>query len=385
MRRVATHAAGKRAGRCGSDHSRGIAGPARLSWLARIATPAALTTTPGAADDGSVRHRTVVIVVFDQVQGIDVFGPADVFYFANYLAEQAGEDEPPYTVEIAARRRGPVPTASGPTIHADRSIADQDLDPDVLLVAGGLAVQAAAEDTRFVADLQALAERSMEVGSVCTGALLLAKTGLLDGRNATTHWALADMLTSEHPRVDVDADRIYLYDGVWTSAGITAGIDLALQLVRTHHGSEMAAAAARYLVVYLHRAGGQRQYSTHLASQESSHPTIADLMAYIADHPDADLTVAALAEHANMTERSFHRLFTSETGISPGKYVERTRIDAARGLLERTNEGVAGIGPRCGFTTVETFHRSFKRLDGVTPAAYRNRFRPSTPITDSWS
>ncbi len=325
-----------------------------------------------------MRQRSVVIVVFDDVQGLDVFGPADVFYFANYLAAEAGEERPPYTVEIAARAAGPVRTASGPTIHADRALSDPDLEPDVLLVAGGLAIEAAASDPVLVAELADLAARSGEVGSVCTGALLLAEAGLLDGRRATTHWALAGLLATAHPTIDVDADRIYLHDGVWSSAGVTAGIDLALQLLRTHHGSEIAARAARHLVVYLQRAGGQQQYSTHLAAQRSSHPTMTDLLAHIADHPDTDLSVHALADHVAMSERSFQRLFTREVGVSPGRYVERVRIDAARRLLEQTDDGVAGIARRCGFLTVETFHRAFRRLVGVTPTDYRNRFsRPA--------
>ena len=227
-----------------------------------------------------------------------------------------------------------------------------------------------------MASLGALAARSDEVGSVCTGALLLAEAGLLEGRRAATHWALAELLVRRHPGVDVDADRIYVNDGVWTSAGVTAGIDLALQLVRTHHGAEIAAQVARLMVVYLHRAGGQQQFSTHLVARQSAHPTIADLMAHIADHPDADLSVEALAEHVAMSERSFQRLFTRETGVSPGKYVERTRIDAARRLLEQTEDGVAEVAASCGFATVETFHRSFRRLVGVTPAEYRRRFAP---------
>lgn len=321
-----------------------------------------------------VHHRLVVIVVFEGVQGIDAFGPADVFYFANYVAQQSGEDRPPYTVSFAAAQAGPIGTASGPRIHADHAVSDPDLRPDLLLVAGGLAVQDAASDERLVADLGSLAARSEEVGSVCTGALLLAEAGLLDGRQATTHWALAEMLIKAHPEVEVDADRIYLHDGVWSSAGVTAGIDLALQIVQTHHGAEMAAQAARFLVVYLQRAGGQQQFSAHLAARQSPHPTIADLMAHIADHPDADLSIEALADHVAMSERSFQRLFSRETGMSPGRYVERTRVDAARRLLEQTEDGIAAIAGQCGFASVETFHRAFRRLVGVTPAEYRRRF-----------
>lgn len=330
-------------------------------------------------DDGPMRSRSVVIVVFDGVQGLDVFGPADVFYFANYLAAQNGEEEPPYSVELAAREPGPVTTAAGPFLFATRSVSDPTLRPDLLLIAGGLSVGDAALGEEFLTPLAGLAARSADVGSICTGALLLAEIGLLEGRQATTHWALADQLASEHPGIRLDADRIFVRDGVWTSAGVTAGIDLALEIVRHHHGSEMAAQAARNLVVYLQRAGGQQQYSAHLAGQRASDQTILDLLAYIADHPDADLTISALAEHVGMAPRSFQRLFTREVGTSPGAYVERVRVDLARQLLERTDDGLPRIARRCGYATVETLHRSFRRLVGVTPGQYRDRFRAPRP------
>lgn len=334
-----------------------------------------LTTSATTRTMGVMRHRSVAIVVFDKVQGLDVFGPSDVFYFANYLAELAGEPQPLYTIEVAAASAGPVTTAAGPAIYATRSVADPALRPDLLLVAGGLSVAAAADDESFLADLAGLASRSREVGSVCTGALLLASIGLLEGRQATTHWALADHLAADHPEVLLDADRIYLHDEVWTSAGVTAGIDLALEILRQHHGTEMAAQAARHLVVYLQRAGGQQQYSAHLAGQRASDETILDLLAYIADNPEADLTISALAEHVGMSPRSFQRLFTREVGTSPGAYVERVRVDAARRLLERTDDGLVRISRRCGYASVETLHRSFRRLVGVTPGQYRDRFR----------
>ena len=322
-----------------------------------------------------MRVRSVAIVVFDGVQGLDVFGPADVFYFANYIAARDGLGDAPYTVELAARSPGPVRTASGPMIHADRAVGDPGLRPDVLLVAGGLCVGETATDTALVADLEALAARSGEVGSICSGALLLAETGALDGRRATTHWALAEQLAGAHPEIAVEPDQIYVHDEVWTSAGVTAGIDLALQLVVTHHGSEMAAEAARNMVVYMQRAGGQQQFSTHLAAQRSSNPTIADLLAHIADNPDEDLSIPALAARVRRSERSFQRLFTSETGLSPGRYVERARIDMARAMLEKTDDGLAAIALRSGFKGPETFLRAFRRVVGVNPTEYRRRFR----------
>lgn len=322
-----------------------------------------------------MRERTVVIVVFDGVQGLDVFGPADVFYFANYLAERDGHGAVPYRVELAARRAGPVRTSAGPMLHAERSARDPGLRPDLLLVAGGLTVGAAAADEGFVADVADLAGRSVEVGSICTGALILAETGLLDGRSATTHWALADSLAAAHPTIEVDPDRIFVHDGIWTSAGVTAGIDLALEILRQHHGTEMAAEAARNLVVYLQRAGGQAQYSTHLAAQRATDQTIVDLLAHIADHPAADLSVTALAERVGMAPRSLQRLFVREVGTSPGDYVERVRIDVARRMLERTDDGLVRVARQCGYSGVETFHRAFRRRMGVTPGEYRDRFR----------
>lgn len=321
-----------------------------------------------------MRHRSVVIVAFEDVQGLDVFGPSDVFYFANYLAEVGGADRAPYTVHVAGPAPGPIRTAAGPMIHADVAVADPRLKPDVLLIAGGLAVETAAADVGFVSAVADLAARSEEVGSICSGALLLAETGLLDGRRATTHWASAAKLAESHPEIDVAPDSIYVHDEVWTSAGVTAGIDLALQLVRTHHGAAMAADAARNMVVYVKRAGGQQQFSAQLAAQSSTHPTIEDVCAHIVDHPEADLSVAALAARVAMSERSFQRLFSRELGTSPGRFVERCRIDAARRLLESTDEGLTAIARRCGFGSAETFLRAFKRLVGVTPTEYRQRF-----------
>lgn len=328
-----------------------------------------------------MRSRSVALVVFDDVQGLDVFGLTDVFYFANYYAHQHGVLEAPYSVTLVGPRSGPARTASGPAIVAERCLDDTTLRPDVLLVAGGMAATRWAGDKAFVSGLRELAERSGEVGSVCSGAALLAAAGLLSGRRATTHWALADELARAHPDVRLEPDRIYVQDKVWTSAGITAGIDLALQIVRTHHGSAMAADAARHLVVYLQRAGGQRQFSTHLAAQGSSNDVVAELMVHIADHPEADLSVPALAEHANMSERGLHRLFTAEVGMSPGRYVERARVDSARGRLEHSREGLSTIARRCGFASQETFLRTFHRVVGVSPTEYRRRFTPR-PLGD---
>ena len=321
-----------------------------------------------------MRRRSVGIVVFDGVQGLDVHGPADAFYFAGY----ALGDETAYAVELVGREVGPLATAGGPRLHVDRTIDDPALRPDLLLVAGGRSALTAAEDEVFVGHLADLAARSGEVGSICSGALLLAETGLLDDRQATTHWALADELRRRRPKVDVESNLIFIRDGAWTSAGVTAGIDLSIELVRLHHGAEIATEVAKNMVVYLQRAGGQDQFSSHLAVRQSTNPTVTDLLAHIADHLDEDLTVPALAAHARMSERSLQRVFSKETGTSPGRYVERCRVEEARRLLELGDDGLAGVARRCGFGTAETLIRSFVRVVEITPAEYRARFsRPA--------
>ena len=326
-----------------------------------------------------MHRRSVAIVVFEDVQGLDVLGPADVFSFAGYVLG----DRSAYEVELVGDAVGPITTASGPRLVVDRPMVDPDLRPDVLLVAGGETVERTADDPMFTDALRALADRSGELGSICSGAILMAETGLLDGRRATTHWAMADHLRRRRPAVKVESNPIFLCDGIWSSAGVTAGIDLALEFVRRHHGSEVASATAKHLVVYLQRAGGQDQFSAHLSPTSVTNATIADLLAYIVDHPEQDLTVSDLAQRVHMSERGLQRAFARETGGSLGRYVERARIDHARRLLEHGDGGLAGVAAACGYGRVETFIRAFSRVVGITPDEYRDRFRrPPKPASD---
>jgi transcriptional regulator GlxA family with amidase domain len=316
------------------------------------------------------KARRIVAVVFPNVQALDVTGPTEVFS----LAERA-RPEPTYTLELVAPDAGPLRTSSGLSLVPDRTL-DRTRGPiDTLIVAGGLGVQGAAQDDRLVKWLRSAARRSRRVGSVCTGAFLLAKAGLLDGRRATTHWASCEALARNYPSVSVESDPIFIRDGnVYTSAGVTAGIDLALALVEEDLGRQAALAVARSLVLFIRRPGGQAQFSASLAGQAAGQPGVRELQEWIPDHLDEDLSVPALAERAFMSPRNFARVFSNEVGVTPAAYVEAVRLERARTLLETTELQLDEIARRCGFGTVETLRRVFGRRLGVNPSDYRSRF-----------
>jgi transcriptional regulator GlxA family with amidase domain len=313
-------------------------------------------------------QRRVVFVVFDGFQLLDLAGPADVFAAATLVARPDG-----YRIEVTATAAGPVTANTGISVDAPVALADVDGEIDTLVVVGGLRVGRTRPDralTGHIARLSALARRT---ASVCSGALLLAEAGLLTGRRATTHWLAADALAG-YPQVTVDADRIYQRDGhVWTSAGVTAGIDLALALVADDHGTRTAGDVARGLVVYLHRPGGQSQFSPAMRAPAPDE-ALRELQAYIDGHPGADLSVPALARRAGLSERHFARVFTGRTGMPPGRYVERSRAEAARRLLETTDHPLDRIARETGIGAPETLFRVFRRLWRVAPGEYRRRF-----------
>jgi transcriptional regulator GlxA family with amidase domain len=316
--------------------------------------------------------RSIVVLAFPGAQLLDVSGPLQVFASANELAAQRGRAAP-YAPRVVAADAGPVTTSSGVTLIAD-SLRSAGPHPDTLIVAGGKGVRAAAQDARLIRWVRQQVGRSRRVASVCTGAFLLAEAGLLDGRRAVTHWTQCDELAKRYPRITVDADPIFIRDGaLWTSAGVTAGIDLALALVEEDLGRSIALDVARELVVFLKRPGGQAQFSAMLSMQQTT-DRFGELHAWIAEHLSADLSVPVLAERAGMSERSFVRHFRAETGRTPARAVEQMRIEAAQRLLGETAQPVKRIAARCGFGTEETMRRSFVRVLGVTPQAYRDRF-----------
>jgi transcriptional regulator GlxA family with amidase domain len=335
-----------------------------------------LRPTAGRAIITAMRSRRIVIVAFEDVQSLDVTGPTEVFSLAD-RASGGGV----YKLELAAGDGAPLRTSSGLQLVPDRSLDACRGPVDTLIVAGGRGVRAAADDERLSSWLRLAARRSRRVASVCTGAFLLARTGLLDGRRATTHWGACAALRRNFPAIEVDPDPIFIRDGnVYTSAGVTAGIDLALALVEEDLGRQVALGVARDLVLFIRRPGGQAQFSSGLAGQAAARPGVRELQEWIADHLDEDLSVASLAERAYMSQRNFARVFAAEVGVTPAAYVEALRLERARALLETTDLQLEEVAHRCGFGTVETLRRTFGRRLHVGPSEYRARFAAAEVI-----
>ncbi|MFD7552640.1 GlxA family transcriptional regulator [Streptomyces sp. NPDC059578] len=317
-------------------------------------------------------QRTVLVLLFDGVQSLDLTGPVEVFSGA---ARALGDPNRGYRVRTASVDGRPVRTSSGLTLVPDSDLATASV-PHTLVVPGGVGTRPGHPPLiEWLRSYGLCAERLV---SVCTGAALLAKAGLLDGRRATTHWAHSDSLARDHPAVEVDPDPIFIRDGkVATSAGVTSGIDLALALVEEDHGRDVALTIARYLVVFLRRPGNQAQFSVQLAAQTASRSPLREVQRWVTEHPGDDLSVAALASRAALSPRHFARAFHAETGMTPGRYVERVRVEHARRLLEETTDGIEQISRSSGYRNPEALRRAFVRALGAPPTDYRRRFRPA--------
>ncbi|XVV13579.1 GlxA family transcriptional regulator [Actinoplanes sp. CA-131856] len=304
--------------------------------------------------------HNVRVLLFDGVQSLDVTGPVEVF-------TNAGG----YRVTTASPGGRSVRTSSGLTLVPDGPL--DETVPDTLVVPGGAGTRLPPRDV--VEWLRHHGARPPRVMSVCTGAFLLAAAGLLNGRRATTHWQYCATLAKRYPGIEVEPDPIFVRDGgVFTSAGVTAGIDLALALVEEDLGRDAALAVARALVMFLRRPGNQAQFSAQLSAQTARREPLRDVQRLIIEHPEADLSVAALAAHANLSPRQFARAFAAETGTSPGRYVDRVRLETARRLLAETTDGVAEVAKAAGYGTPEAMRRAFLGTLGVSPAEYRRRF-----------
>ncbi|GGS68567.1 AraC family transcriptional regulator [Planobispora rosea] len=321
--------------------------------------------------------HVVVIAMFPGVDTLDVTGPAEVFAMAGQFL---GNRRAGYEVRLAGERRGPVPTFSGVRICVEEVFAEQPQAVDTLLVPGRMLIGPGGPvpqiDPGVVAWLREAGPRAGRVASVCAGAHITAAAGLLDGHRATTHWATVERLAADHPEIEVESDPIFVRSGrMWTSAGITSSMDLALALVAEDHGDQVALDVARAMVMYLQRPGGQSQFSVPLAQRPGDREDIRGLRLWIGEHLDADLSVPALAARMVMSERHFARVFHAETGSTPGAFVESMRLEAARRMLERTGRPPSDIARACGFRSVETLHRVFRERLGTTPGEYRRRFR----------
>ncbi len=321
--------------------------------------------------------RRVVMVVYPDAHILDVVGPLEVLTGAKLFLP---ENTSTYEVHVVAREKGPVKTTSGLTIEADASFdeARQNDQPiDTLIVTGGHGTMTAIEDEMLLDFVSDAASRSARIVSICTGAMILAEVGLLDGKRATTHWWWCPILKKTYPQVQVEDDAIFIRDGnIWTSAGVTTGMDLALSLVELDWGHDVALQVARYNVMYMMRPGGQTQFSAHLVAQKAENPTINATLNYVLGHLTDSLTVTALAARACLSERTFARKFKEETGVTPAHYVEAARVQAARVELEQSDTGIEQIAFQTGFQSAERMRRAFQRHVGVSASDYRDRFQP---------
>jgi transcriptional regulator GlxA family with amidase domain len=326
--------------------------------------------------------RRVLIVAHPGALGMELLGVRDILVIANALRAQRGEAEP-YLIEVAVPGGAEVPLWGGLSLAGLRDLCTTRVAVDTLVVVGGPVADQAVEDERLLAGIRRLSRRSRRIVGVCTGSVILAATGLLDGRRVTTHWNFGSALAASHPDIDVDIDPIYVTDGrVWTSAGVTAGFDLMLALVEADEGQELAREVAQQLVLYLRRTGTQSQFSAAMSAQLAQRHPLRDIQAYIHEHPAADLSLAALAERIHMSPRHFARLFTAEVGVSPGRYVERVRLETARHLLVTSDDGTTAVARAAGFGNYQALRRAFLTALGVSPAEYRRRFGTAAALPD---
>lgn len=316
------------------------------------------------------RPHRVAMIAFAGAELLDVVGPLEAFASADALAARSAT----YAVTIVAHEAGALPTASGLVIQATADFTATD-GADTVLVAGGVGIEAAAQDPALLAALRRAARAGQRVGSVCTGAFALAAAGLLDGRRAVTHWNACAHLAARYPAVKVEQDPIFLVDrGIWTSAGVTSGIDMALAMIERDHGSKLAVRTAQELVMFRRRPGGQSQFSIELAAEAIGSRPIRALQDWVLAHLPDDLSIEALAARAAMSPRNFARVFQSETGMTPARYVEWARLQRARELLETSTKDLEAIATACGYRSADVLARAMLRRLNANPSDYRRRF-----------
>jgi transcriptional regulator GlxA family with amidase domain len=336
----------------------------------------------------ALNRRSIAIVMYPGVQSLDVTGPLEVFAGAQQLIEASAASERGYDVRVLSGDGLPVQTSSALGLIPHGKLTSQPAPIDTVIVAGGPGHVQACEDRELLDWVVRASGRARRTASVCTGAFVLARAGLLDGRRATTHWASAARLQRLYPRVIVDPEPIFVRDGaLWTSAGVTAGMDLALALVEADLGSDAALTIARHLVLFLRRPGNQSQFSATLAAQQAEREPLREIQRTVLEDITGDHRVEAMAARAHMSPRHFARAFRAETGVTPARHVERVRLEAARRRLEDTDDAVAAIAADCGFPSAETMRRAFLRTLHIAPSEYRRRFhipiarsaRPANP------
>lgn len=321
--------------------------------------------------------RRIAVVAYEGVELFDTTGPIEVFTMLNRCLSATDAAYPGYDVILLAEQSGIFTTSSGVRLVADVAWHDMPENIDTLIVVGSPddPLEKALQHRNLIAWLRTAGRQVRRLVSVCTGAFLLAKSGLLDGRRVTTHWMDLERLQREYPQVAVESDAIYVRDGcVATSAGVTACMDLALALVEEDFGRKMALTVARRLVMYLKRPGGQAQFSTHLRAQMVENGPLAPLLAWVHNNITLKLTVEELADRAAMSPRNFARVFMRETGMTPAKYIDQLRLERSMRLLEDTAKPLESVAVECGFAGAEQMRRTFLRHVGISPLAYRQRF-----------
>lgn len=326
----------------------------------------------------ATRTRRILLIAAPGSQILDVVGPFQVFTrAAELLSRQQPGSPPTYSVEvITCTPKALLVTNCGLRIMAHATFRGVRGKIDTLLIAGGDAVENDETGIELVHWLKRVAGQVRRIGSVCTGAMLLARAGFLNGRKATTHWKWCEILAKKYPSIDVDPDPIFVRDGkVYTSAGVTAGMDLALALVEEDHGSRLALEVARDLVLYLRRSGGQSQFSVALSTQLSDRKPLRELAAWMLENLNRPLTAQVLAKRVAMSPRNFARIFSSEMGVTPAKYVERLRVETVRRRLEETRHSLKRIAGECGFGSVKSMREVFQRALRIPPGEYRQRFQ----------
>ena len=321
--------------------------------------------------------RTVEFILYPGVLGLDVTGPLEVFHTATRIVKRTTGGNDGYEFYFSASRKGPVLTSSGMGIAADCTFGCK-RPVDILLVPGGDGIEERMSDLELLHHVKVREEEGSRIVSVCKGAFLLGAAGLLDGRRTATHWSAADALAACCPSARVAHDAIFVKDGqVYSSAGVTAGIDLALAIVEEDFGVALAVETARYLVLYYRRPGSQAQFSAPLKAEAAAGERFAALHRWLQEQCDSAITVEQMAEYSAMSVRHFSRVFKSETGVSPNRYLETLRLDRAREIMSSGGESLERIAELCGFGREERLRRAFLRRFGVTPSQYRLHFMHS--------
>ena len=320
-------------------------------------------------------EHLIEFILFPDVLGLDVTGPLEVFHTANRLVREQLKTHKGYHFRYSAMSKGPLRFSSGLTVVADSSM-DEASHACTLVIPGGSGSMQMMKNSVFMNHVRKKAAKAKRILSVCYGAFILAETGILNGRRATTHWLAADKLARCYPEVNVRADAIFTRDGnIYTSAGVTAGIDLAVAVVEEDFGAAIAMEAARLLVLYYRRPGSQSQFSSPLKAQEAAGRRFSDLHAWLSSRLDKQVSVEDMARFVFMSERNFSRVFKLKTGMTPNRYLETLRLDRAREMMSDGRDSLETIAESSGFVREERLRRAFLRRFGLTPSQYRLHFQ----------